>query len=306
MREQFKISVNKERTGFTVIDKKILENLKEASLSNSSIDEIINCPADYLLNRVLKNLNIETEFAEPAVKGNLFHSVMEKIYSLPPVDRNAESIKMAVKEALKQAGTSIQKDKLYSTWLKQAVLLFWETKYRLDQEVLEINGEQAIEVFVKGKLAGVDRETLGWIDLVLQNEEETVTLSDWKTGKEVKEFDIAQVQSSANPFSYYRQQVIYSLLLEEMGYKVDTAELVYPIAEEIVTVDVSDPLLINATLEDIQRANSILDKCIKENFFPFEFHDNCKACHFLARKKVKTWQYLRVNKKQLKEIIEVK
>lgn len=75
-----------------------------------------------------------------------------------------------------------------------------------------------------------------------------------------------------------RQQIIYSMLLEQQGYNVSTARLIYPVYKEIVKVDLKDEDLRKRTLHDIAEADKLMDVMRDSNMFEFNPTYLCSWC----------------------------
>lgn len=75
-----------------------------------------------------------------------------------------------------------------------------------------------------------------------------------------------------------RQQIIYSMLLEQQGYNVSTARLIYPVYKEVVKVDLKDEDLRKRTLHDIAEADKLMDVMRDSNMFEFNPTYLCSWC----------------------------
>lgn len=75
-----------------------------------------------------------------------------------------------------------------------------------------------------------------------------------------------------------RQQLIYKLLLEQQGFKVSAARLIYPVAKTIVNVDLTDKALEARVVRDVEEADQKLDVMIETNLFEFSPSFLCAWC----------------------------
>lgn len=75
-----------------------------------------------------------------------------------------------------------------------------------------------------------------------------------------------------------RQQTIYSMLLEQHGFEVSAARLIYPVYGEIVNVNKNDEWLRNRVVEDIERADVLMKACRDENLFEYSPSFLCAWC----------------------------
>lgn len=66
-----------------------------------------------------------------------------------------------------------------------------------------------------------------------------------------------------------RQQVIYKMLLEQQDIKVTGARLIFPVAKEIVNVDVNNENFNNRVINDVKLADEKLDAMTEENTFEY-------------------------------------
>lgn len=75
-----------------------------------------------------------------------------------------------------------------------------------------------------------------------------------------------------------RQQVIYSMLLEQRDLTVSGARLIYPVAQEIVDVNLRDEEFKDRVVEDVKHADAALDVLQESNEFAFTPGFLCAWC----------------------------
>lgn len=75
-----------------------------------------------------------------------------------------------------------------------------------------------------------------------------------------------------------RQQVIYSMLLEQRDLTVSGARLIYPVAKEIVDVNLRDEEFKDRVVEDVKHADAALDVLQESNEFAFTPGFLCSWC----------------------------
>ena len=75
-----------------------------------------------------------------------------------------------------------------------------------------------------------------------------------------------------------RQQIIYSELLRSQGHRVSGARLIYPVAGEVVNVDLGDEALREKVLTQVEEADEILDSLIETNTFEYSPSFLCSWC----------------------------
>lgn len=75
-----------------------------------------------------------------------------------------------------------------------------------------------------------------------------------------------------------RQQLIYKMLLEQKGFKVSGARLIYPVAGEMVKVDMKDEELAQRVIKDVEDTDKALDVMIENNTFEYKPSFLCSWC----------------------------
>lgn len=285
--------------GLQVISKQVSEKLAKKKLSASTISGLQGCPASWLSNSFVIPEIVESEPDNAARRGSMFHQVMENFFALPAEERTHKSMRQEVKNVL---ASDEYKDlaEIFDAvlWLRSAVNGYYNMKADADPSEVVIaeiettnrDGEKAIrsglEIFVIGRIGNAKRDTLGYIDRVQETyrepEAETSTevmVEDWKSGAKAKKYNPKTRAKNPEGLNEQRQQIIYSILLEqEHGVKVSKARLIYPVAREVVDVDLSDEKLRARVIEDVEAADKQLDNHIERNLFEYSPSILCSWC----------------------------
>lgn len=298
--------------GVSIIDDELMESLKKKNLSPSMVSSFFNCPADWLIDSFVLR-EIEHEEAPHFERGHIFHETMEKFLALPPESRTNKQLSMCATETIKKNYAHVLTNTETLAWVKNALQGYLKLDLNpMDDKVSMIVKnkeknpdliEQGIELFVMGKLGNVKRNIVGYVDLVLDGENGHV-IRDWKTGKKIHPFDPAKPISDSNDFGYWRQQLTYTMLMEKMGFKVEDAELIFPIAGGVVKIDVNNQSLRERVIKDYEMTEELLDKCIEDNLFPFKGHHFCTWCGTLHPSFRAPRQKPKVNKSELVQVID--
>jgi len=146
--------------------------------------------------------------------------------------------------------------------------------------------DSGLEIFVVGRIGNTTRDTLGFIDRVKEIDREEgsdvsseVMVEDWKSGAKVKKYKPGTKAKNPEGLAEQRQQIIYSLLLEqEKGVKVTGARLIYPVAREVVDVDLTDEKLRERVIADVEAADAQLTDHIDRNLFEYSPSILCSWC----------------------------
>lgn len=276
------------KAGIVVIDDDLMKKVKNKNLSASMVSSFSQCPADWLMDSFILPL---IDYEEPIhfVRGHIFHKAMELFFSLPKKMRNPKTLSQAAMKVVKEDYKEVLKDIETMKWIKQALQGYIEAGFEYKNvDVAQIaklktgEPELGVELFVRGKLGNTTRTVVGFIDRIDQLPDGKIQIVDYKTGKKIYPFDPNQEVGQNNDFGYWRQQLAYTMLLEQSGHKVGGAKLEFPIAKGTVTVDVTNSKLRKQVEKDFEAVDKALDKCIEENLFPFQGHFFCKWCGMLS------------------------
>lgn len=274
--------------GIVITDDELMNKIKKKNLSASMVSSFFQCPADWVMNSFLLPM---MDHEEPVhfVRGNIFHDTMEQFFTLEKEQRNPKSLSQVAMKVIKEKYKESLTDRETMAWVKEALKGYLEAGFDYENvDVAKIvkneskGPELGVEIFVRGKLGNTNRDVVGFVDRVDQQADGTLQVVDYKSGKKIHSFDPNQTISSSNDFGYWRQQLAYTMLLEKDGHDVSNAKLEFPIAKGEVVVDVKNEKLRKQVEADFEAVDAALDKCIEENFFPFNGHMFCKWCGMLS------------------------
>src|SRR5579875_2106361 len=89
------------RDGAHILSSDIAEGLTRKKISPSLVSSLEGCPARWLGDQFVTKLVVEEEPDNAAVRGSLYHKIMEDFFALPAEERTTDRIKQLTKEALK-------------------------------------------------------------------------------------------------------------------------------------------------------------------------------------------------------------
>lgn len=280
--------VKVEKNGISIIDKDLMNDIKKKNLSASMISSFSQCPADWVLNSFLLP---KMDHEEPVyfVRGNIFHSAMEKFFDLPKEQRNPATLSQAAMYVIKKDYKEHLENLETMQWVKEALQGYLETGFEYaNVDIAEIirnpekGPEKGVEIFVRGKIGNTSRDVVGFIDRVDRLPDGSLQVVDYKSGKKMHLFNPHEEIGGKNDFGYWRQQLAYTMLLEKEGHQVSKAKLEFPIARGEMIVDVNNKELRKQVEHDFETVDAALNKCINENSFPFNGHMFCKWCGMLS------------------------
>lgn len=287
-----RVQVTKE--GLRVISEETSAKLAKKKLSASTVTGLQGCPASWLANSFVLPEIIESEPDNPGRRGSMFHQVMENFFALPPEERTHEAMRKEVKNVLaSDEYKDLAEIKDAVVWLRGAVNGYYNMKADVDPSevvIAEIQTDKGVkpglEIFVMGQIGNAKRPTLGFIDRVTEIEREpgaevssVVMVEDWKSGAKVKKYNPKSRSKNPEGMNEQRQQVIYSILLEQTkNVKVKSARLIYPVAREVVEVDLADEKLRAQVIKDVEDADKQLDNHIERNLFEYSPSILCSWC----------------------------
>ena len=286
--------ISLDKNGAHVLAESVSEKIAKKNISPSMVTSFEGCSARWLGDQFVVSALVEEQPDNAARRGSLFHSVMENLFALPPEERTKEAMKKAVTETLQSEDyVDISKNRDVVMWLRNAVNGYYTmggdpTKV----EIAEIERmktkkdgtpygvvESGIEIFVKGPLGEASRPTLGFIDQVIVDptrDDGSVIIQDWKSGAKVKKYK--PKNKSEDGLAEQRQQIIYSELLRQEGVKVSGARLIFPVAREVVDVDLGSTELRDRTIRDVEETDKKLDLFIENNTFEYKPSFICAWC----------------------------
>lgn len=297
--------------GVKILDKDLFEKVKKKNLSASMVSSLAQCPADWLMNSFILPM-IDHEEPIYFVRGYIFHETMEDFFRLPKEQRNPKVLSQIAMKVIKTKYNHILKDLETMNWVRKALKGYLETGFEYKNvdvaQIVKYKGEPpelGIEIFVKGKLGNTTREVVGYVDRVDQLPDGSLGIVDYKTGGKIYPFDPNIEISDKNDFGYWRQQLAYTMLLEQDGHKISSAVLEFPVAKGRVVVDVNNEELRQQVKKDFENADKSLNKCLEENLFPFHGHFFCKWCGILSPDyTISKFGKLNINKDELNQLVE--
>lgn len=303
------IKVTKE--GIVILDDELLEKVKKKNLSASMVSSLGQCPADWFMDSFILPM-VSHEEPVHFARGHIFHNTMERFFTLPKEERNPKILSQLAMVVIKKDYSTYLNDLETLAWVKEALKGYLETGFAYkDVDVAQIvkqswkGPELGVEIFVKGKLGNTTREVVGFVDRVDRLADNSLRVVDYKSGKKIHPFDPDKDIDSHNDFGYWRQQLAYTMLLEQAGHKVSGAVLEFPIARGEVVVDVNNDKLRAQVEADFEQADRVLNKCLEDNLFPFQGHMFCSWCGMLSTDyKISKWSTLNVNWEELNQYIE--
>lgn len=274
--------------GLHIASEEVSKKLERKNISPSLISGLEQCPAKWLGDSFVVRDLIEEEPDNAARRGTLFHKVMEDFFAEEPAARTQSRIKEIVDEvfALEEFADLAEIPDVVA-WLRSAINGYYTMKAQPERvSVASIPNDKGelipgLEVFVKGKIGEAKRETLGFIDRVVNDPRSSapkgaVIVEDWKSGAKVKRWNPKTKGDEGRGEA--RQQVIYKELLEQRGLTVTGARLLYPVAQEIVDIDLSDKKFLAQCVSDVEEADAKLDVFTERNTFEYKPSFLCAWC----------------------------
>ena len=280
--------ISLDRDGLHIVSHEVKEKLEKKKLSASMVTSLEGCSARWLADTFVVRDLIEEEPDNAARRGSMFHKVMEDVFALPQNERTPASVReitasTLVSDDFKDLG--LIPDAV--SWLKDAINGYYSMggdPRKVEVAMVPSNRknhapEPGLEVFVKGKVGNTDKEILGFIDQVTVNPvagDGSVIVNDWKSGTKAKVWK--SHTKSDEGLAEQRQQIIYSMLLSDMGVNVSAARLIYPVARTIVPVNLKDADLRKTVITSVESTEKKLNHLIENNTFEFEPSFLCAWC----------------------------
>lgn len=298
--------------GVEILSDELFKKVDKGNLSASMANSLLACPADWFLDKyILRELESEEQpFLE---RGTMFHSCMEAFFAIAPEERTAQKLGAIAKEVMTKNHPHLLNDGESKAWLKGAIMGYLSMGFDFNAEkiaTVDWRGKESsgLELFIDGKIGNTKRKVVGYVDKIIEKEidgKKVLFIEDWKTGKTVHDFDPDKPTSQSNSFDYWRQQTLYSMLMEQEGLNVGGASLIFPVAKKIVTIDKDRHDIRQRVIEDMEKVDEKLDKCLKDNFFPFTPGTWCTWCHLFynGRKKGRP-RFPKINQRELNLIVD--
>lgn len=287
-----------DNEGAHIVDDTVADKFRKKQISASLITDLREgCPAAWLMKTYVVPEVIEEPDDTPMARGSLFHRVMEHFFTLPPAERTKEKMLECVRTTIFEDDFKVFADNRdVAAWLQVALRGYYQMGFEDPQDVrvasMVKHGEEtpALEAFVKGRVDGVKRNLIGFIDRVSETDS-GVLVEDWKTGGKAKEWSGSYpvLTKGKDGVPYYdtrhalgyveaRQQGMYTMLLEQQGYEVEGARLIFPVAQSVVDVPVHDPEFRGEIEDNIRETDKILDDLECTNEFTYRPSVLCSWC----------------------------
>lgn len=276
------------KDGIVILDDNLMAEVKRKNLSASMVSSFGQCPADWLMDSFILP---KVDHEEPIhfVRGHIFHDTMESFFTLPKEQRNPNSLSQLAMSIIKNKYPTSLNDLETMNWVKEALQGYLATGFEYKNvdvaEIVKQKGrapELGVEIFVRGKIGDTTRDVVGFVDRVDRTEDGKLRVVDYKSGKKIYPFNPEERIDDNNNFGYWRQQLAYTMLLEQDGHEVSGAVLEFPIAKGEVVVDVNNQEMRKQVEEDFENVDKALNECIENNLFPFHGHFFCKWCGMLS------------------------
>lgn len=266
---------------------KELENKHLSASLVSALADSNSCHARWLFDQFTPERIKELQPVDnPINRGNWFHKLMEEFFKLPAEERTQDAFKnMAVKVSKEsKIFTQLSRIPQAKKWLTDCMRGYYHLGGKPEQiKIARLESNQwgkkkmkdGLEFFVKGQIGKAKRETLGLVDQISIRDKGLQVL-DWKTGGSAFEYKIGQKGDKG--WKEARQQILYTQILRQEGHKVAAAGLIYPIASKQIKVPINDEELNARAVEDVERADGILDTLLQTNEFAFSPSYLCSWC----------------------------
>lgn len=299
--------------GLHVVSGVVSEKISKKKLSASAITGLESCPARWAAESFVVKDIVQQEPDNAARRGSLFHKIMEDFFSLPKEDRLKSNLKGIIENVFSSDEFCDLDTPVVRGWVYELVGNYYSMgakpklvdvavlpnpKFDPEKEENDWNKKNIVglEAFVEDNLIGSGRSILGFIDRIVvdRRDGESLIVEDWKTGAKMKKWN-PKVKDTTG-LSEARQQVIYTMLLEKMGYEVSAARLIYPAASGIVDVDIDDKKFRRRVLDDVEKTNDRLDSAIAMNTFDYSPSFLCAWCpiaKICPRAEIKPYQKMK-------------
>lgn len=268
-----------ENGNIKILSKEYQNEINKMRLSPSFINSWLSSPGDWAMEKFIVP-EIQTEEPIYFARGTWYHKIMEEYYKLMPIERTFDNLK---KTTIKVTKEDPQFEKLLENkdnreWINNAVKSFWKTwgeEFKNDKIAkIYLMGQQreGLELFVNGKIGNSERQSLGFIDRLVESHG-GLKVQDWKTGKHISEYDPNRPISAYNSFDYNRQQLMYTILLEQQDLKVKSASLIFPCSNppREVIIDINSQKDREQVIKDVEQVDKELTECINNEYtFPFK------------------------------------
>ena len=268
--------------GATILSEAVRQKVAGKKLSPSLVTGLEGCHVRWLASYFVIPEIIEAVPDDAAFRGGFFHKVMEVFFGQPGELRTRDNIEQAITTAAQDPEFAATASTETHAWVRRAIDHYYVMGARpelVEVAELDLDGKGAkpgLELFVTGRVGDTTRDTLGFIDIVQVDPRapEGVIIQDWKTGGRATPYNAKTGAGLAEQ----RQQLLYAMILESKGVTVTAARLVYPVARQIINVDLGNDSLRAKTHETLQNAERQLDSLISENAYRYRPSFLCAWC----------------------------
>lgn len=270
----------------SIVDAEMMEKIKKRKLSASTISGLEGCQTRWAAGSVVGKV-VELPADNPASRGSMFHKVMEDFFALPADSRTMKNMKSTVDKVLASKEFAVfQGNTDAILWLRDAINGYYSMGGQpQDVRLARVKNQygkmtNGIEVSVGGKISDTKRNITGFVDQIfysgIEGREDQLVVQDWKTSQEPKRW--APGIKYDKGWAEQRQGIIYTMLLENMGYTVSGAGLVYPIPEDFVGIKIHNEELRERVREEVVIADKTLDTIIETNEMNYSPGPLCCWC----------------------------
>jgi CRISPR/Cas system-associated exonuclease Cas4 (RecB family) len=280
------ILISIDNKGVHIVAKRVAESLEKKSISPSMITSLESCPAKWAAEAFATRELIEQEPDNAARRGSLFHQIMEDVCKSAPEERTKKLVKQTTEDVFNSDDyKDLAANEDVIAWVRDAINGYYTmggNPMNVDIAEVSLGGKapkKGLEIFVKGKIGDAKRDTLGFIDRLIVNKKAgdgSIVIEDWKTGAKAKVWNPNTKGDEGLPEQ--RQQIIYSILLEQDDVNVSGARLIYPVARTVVNVDLKDEDLKQKVITSIEETDKKLDIYTERNTFEFKPSFLCAWC----------------------------
>ena len=234
-------------------------------LSPSSIGTFQQCPLKFKFSKI-------DGLTEPptihTLLGNFVHDILEALYLHPKEERNLQLARLIARdkwtdvyEVQAKSMRLNERDFRWKAWW--CVENLWQI-----EEPSEIDFD-GVESEVNGDCNGV--RIKGFIDRYKVNEDGSIDISDYKTGK---------IPSPRFAEDKFTQLYIYALMTDVLGIgKAKRVSLVYLTGPEVLSREVTNSSL-DATVRLISKTKQEIDNYCEQGEFPAKPSGLCNWCYF--------------------------
>lgn len=286
------------KDGLSLVDPELASKAAKMKLSNSAVTAMLKCPAKFAADKwILRDIMPEDPLSAN-VLGSAFHKVMELFYSRPADKRTVADMRESYKEALAlDEFKAVREDKEARQWVKDRINSYWGMGLEKPEEVkiasVEREGKwgpykkNGLELYLQGKIGDSKRDTCGFIDRLCVDDDGEYLIDDWKTGKHADVFD----PSAKYPdFSKVRQQILYTIMLEQQGGKVKSARLIYPKTTYVDSdgneveggfvddIPIRNKYYVRQAIKDVETVDAAVESCVERNTWDTDPSPLCSWC----------------------------